>query len=256
MDEIKTLLEVVERIRKECPWDRSQTHESLKKYLIEEAYELLDAIDKKDDKALLEELGDVFLQVLMHSQIAKERGSFTFYHVAKHLKEKLIDRHPHVFGNKPADEVLKRWEEEKIKTRESVLDGVPKHMPALMRSQKLQDRASLVGFDFENLDQVLNKLEEEIEELKMAIKEGEKKHIQHEIGDVLTAVVELCRFLKLDAETVLQKANDRFERRFRYMEEKAKQMGKALKSMSLQEMDILWLEAKKFDEDETPNSGR
>jgi len=125
-----------------------------------------------------------------------------------------------------------------------------------MRSQKLQDRASLVGFDFENLDQVLNKLEEEIEELKMAIKEGEKKHIQHEIGDVLTAVVELCRFLKLDAETALQKANDRFERRFRYMEEKAKQMGKALKSMSLQEMDILWLEAKKFDEDETPNSGR
>jgi tetrapyrrole methylase family protein/MazG family protein len=204
----------------------------------------------------LEELGDVFLQVLMHSQIAKERGSFTFYHVAKHLEEKLIDRHPHVFGNKPAHEVLKRWEEEKIKTRESVLDGVPKHMPALMRSQKLQDRASLVGFDFENLDQVLNKLEEEIEELKMAIKEGEKKHIQHEIGDVLTAVVELCRFLKLDAETVLQKANDRFERRFRYMEEKAKQMGKALKSMSLQEMDILWLEAKKFDEDETPNSGR
>lgn len=256
MDEIKTLLEVVEKIRRECPWDRSQTHESLKKYLIEETYELLDAIDKKDDKALLEELGDVFLQVLMHSQIANERGSFTFYHVVKHLKEKLVERHPHVFGCEPAHEVLKKWEEEKIKTRESVLDGIPKNMPALMRSQKLQDRASLVGFDFENLDQVLNKLEEEINELKMAIKDGEKKHIQHEIGDVLTALVELCRFLKLDAETALQKANDRFERRFRYMEEKAKQMGRELKSMNLEEMDTLWLEAKKFDEDETPDSGR
>lgn len=251
MDEIKALLEVVERIRKECPWDRSQTHESLKKYLIEETYELLDAIDKKDDKALLEELGDVLLQVLMHSQIAKERGAFTFYHVAKHLKEKLVERHPHVFGCEPAQEVLKRWEEKKVKNRESVLDGIPRNMPALMRSQKLQDRASLVGFDFENTDQALEKLQEEIQELKEALKEGNRENIEHEIGDVLTAVVELCRLLKLDAEMVLQKANDRFERRFRYMEEKAKQMGRELKSMSLEEMDTLWLEAKKFDKDES-----
>ncbi|WP_340695166.1 nucleoside triphosphate pyrophosphohydrolase [Hydrogenobacter thermophilus] len=254
MDELKSLLEVVAKIRKDCPWDRRQTHESLKRYLLEEAYELLEAIDKKDDKLLLEELGDMLLQVLMHAQIAKERKAFDIQDVARQLRQKLIDRHPHVFGCEPAEDILKKWEERKAKDRESILDGVPKIMPALMRSQKLQDRASLVGFDFENLQQVFDKIQEEIQELKEAIKEGNKDNIQHEIGDVLTAVVELSRFLKVDAELALQKANDRFERRFRYMEKKAKEMGIELKDMSLKEMDDLWLEAKRFDKDEAFDS--
>jgi tetrapyrrole methylase family protein/MazG family protein len=143
--------------------------------------------------------------------------------------------------------VLKRWEEKKAKDRESVLDGVPRSLPALMRSQKLQDRASLVGFDFERIEQVFEKIAEELEELKEAIQRGDKRDVEHEVGDLLTAVVELARFLKVDAEECLQKANDRFEKRFRYMEKRAKEMGRELKDMTLEEMDRLWLEAKNFD---------
>lgn len=237
----------MEELRAKCPWDKSQTHESLKKYLIEEAYELLDAIDSKDDKKLKEELGDLLLQVVFHSHIAKERGAFDIWDVIRELNKKLIDRHPHVFGCESPEEVLKNWEERKLKERESVLDGVPKNLPALMRSQRLQDRASLVGFDFERPEQALEKLMEEIEELKDAIVLKDKRELEHELGDILTAVVELGRLLGLDAELCLQKANDRFERRFKYIEKKAKELGKNLKDMSLEEMDKLWMEAKEFD---------
>ncbi|SHK52518.1 nucleoside triphosphate pyrophosphohydrolase [Thermocrinis minervae] len=246
MREVEELLEIMERLRKECPWDRSQTHESLKKYALEEVYELLEAIDEKDDGKLKEELGDVLLQVVFHSQIAKERGAFTFEDVVKNLIEKLIQRHPHVFSDANPEEVLKNWEANK--KRESIFDGIPKSLPALARSQKIQDRASSVGFDFSHIDQVFEKLQEEIEELKQAIREGKgQKDIEHEVGDILTAVVELARFLKVDAETALQKANDRFIRRFSYIEQKAKQMGKDLKDMTLEEMDRLWMEAKMYD---------
>ncbi|WP_029552122.1 nucleoside triphosphate pyrophosphohydrolase [Thermocrinis jamiesonii] len=249
MTPFEELLKIMQTLREKCPWDSKQTHESLKKYMIEEAYELLDAIDSKDDHRLKEELGDVLLQVVFHSQIAKERGAFDVWDVIETLNEKLIKRHPHVFGNESAQEVLSKWEENKVKERESVLDGVPKSLPALMRSQKLQDRASLVGFDFESIEQVFEKIEEEFRELKDAIKEGSKKAIKHELGDVLTAVVELARFLKVDAEECLQEANNRFERRFRYLEKRAKELGKDLKSMTLQEMDLLWMESKRFDYD-------
>jgi len=237
----------MEELRAKCPWDKSQTHESLKKYLIEEAYELLDAIDSKDDKKLKEELGDLLLQVVFHSQIAKERGAFDIWDVIRELNKKLIERHPHVFGCESPEEVLKNWEERKLKERESVLDGVPKSLPALMRSQKLQDRASLVGFDFERPEQALEKLLEEIEELKGAMALKDRRELEHELGDILTAVVELGRLLGLDAELCLQKANDRFEKRFRYMEKRAKELGRNLKDMSLEEMDRLWMEAKEFD---------
>ncbi|WP_448587725.1 nucleoside triphosphate pyrophosphohydrolase [Thermocrinis sp.] len=247
MSPFEELLNIMQALRQGCPWDRKQTHESLKKYMIEEAYELLEAIDSGQDDRLREELGDVLLQVVFHSQIAKERCAFDVWDVIKDLNKKLIDRHPHVFGCEPAEEVLKSWEEKKLKERESVLDGVPKHLPALKRSQKLQDRASLVGFDFERIEQVLEKIEEELQELKEAMKEGNKKDIEHEVGDLLTAVVELARFLKVDAEDCLQKANDRFERRFRYMEKRAKELGKDLKEMTLEEMDKLWLEAKSYE---------
>lgn len=247
MQPFEELLKIMEELRAKCPWDKSQTHESLKKYLIEEAYELLDAIDSKDDKKLKEELGDLLLQVVFHSQIAKERGAFDIWDVIRELNKKLIERHPHVFGCESPEEVLKNWEERKLKERESVLDGVPKSLPALMRSQKLQDRASLVGFDFERPEQALEKLLEEIEELKGAMALKDRRELEHELGDILTAVVELGRLLGLDVELCLQKANDRFEKRFRYMEKRAKELGKDLKHMSLEEMDKLWMEAKEFD---------
>ena len=238
------LVKVMEELREKCPWDKKQTHESLKKYLLEETYEVMDAIDSGDPQKLKEELGDLLLQPLFHSQIAKERGEFDIYDVIRFLTDKLIERHPHVFGNADAEEVLKNWDKNKIESRETIFEGIPKHMPALLRSQKLQDRASKVGFDFENIDQVFGKLMEEIEELKDAINKGDSKNMEHEIGDILTAVVELARFLGVNAEIALQKANDRFIRRFSYIEKKAKEKGLNLEDMSLEEMDRLWMEAK------------
>ena len=238
------LVRVMEELRKKCPWDREQTHESLKKYLIEEAYEVIDAIDSKDDERLKEELGDLLLQPVFHAQIAKERGAFDINDVVDALVRKLIERHPHVFGDAKPEDVLKNWERKKMERRRSVLEGIPKHLPALMRSQKLQDRASQVGFDFSRVEEVFEKIEEEIGELKESIEKGDKENLEHEIGDILTAVVELARFLGVDAETALQKANDRFVRRFQYIEKRAEEMGRSLEEMSLEEMDRLWSEAK------------
>ncbi|EDP74593.1 nucleoside triphosphate pyrophosphohydrolase [Hydrogenivirga sp. 128-5-R1-1] len=239
------LLKVMEELREKCPWDREQTHESLKKYLIEEAYEVLDAIDSKDYEKLKEELGDLLLQPVFHAQIAKERGSFDINDVIDTLVEKLIERHPHVFGDADAEEVLKNWDKKKKEKRESVFEGIPKHLPALMRSQKLQDRASQVGFDFTDISQVFEKIEEEIAELKESLEKNDRENIRHEIGDILTAVVELARFVGVDAETALQEANDRFVRRFGYIEKRAKEMGKDLEDMSLEEMDKFWEEGKR-----------
>ena len=238
------LLKVMEELRKKCPWDREQTHESLKKYLIEEAYEVLEAIDSGDDKKLKEELGDLLLQPIFHAQIAKERGAFDINDVIDALVKKLIERHPHVFGDANPEEVLKNWEKKKREKRGSVLEGIPRHLPALMRSQKLQDRASQVGFDFSDISQVFEKIEEEIAELKESLEKNDRENIKHEIGDILTAVVELARFVGVDAETALQEANDRFVRRFGYIEKRAKEMGKKLEDMSLEEMDRLWEEGK------------
>jgi len=242
--DFEDLLKVMERLRRECPWDRKQTHESLKRYLIEEAYEVLEAIDSKDDEKLKEELGDILLQPIFHAQIAKERGAFDIGEVVDTLVRKLIERHPHVFGDANPEEVLENWEKKKGEKRESVLEGVPAHLPALMRSQKLQDRASRVGFDFTDISQVFEKIEEEMGELKESIEKGDRKNIEHEIGDILTAVVELARFLGVDAEEALQKANERFIRRFQYIERRAKEMGKRLEEMDLEEMDRLWREGK------------
>ncbi len=239
------LVRIMERLRKECPWDRRQTHESLKKYLIEEAYEVLDAIDSKDDEKLKEELGDLLLQPVFHAQIAKERGAFDIDDVVDTLVRKLIGRHPHVFGEADPQEVLENWERKKTEKRESVLEGIPKHLPALMRSQKLQDRASRVGFDFTDISQVFEKIEEEMTELRESLEKNERENLKHEIGDILTAVVELARFLGVDAEEALQEANERFIRRFRYVEKRAKEMGKRLEDMSLEEMDRLWEEGKR-----------
>jgi len=242
------LVEVMRKLRKECPWDREQTHNSLKKYLIEEAYEVLEAIDEKDDDKLKEELGDLLLQVVFHSQIASERGAFGIEDVIDTLVRKLIERHPHVFGDAKPEEVLKNWEKKKMEKRSSIFEGVPKYLPALMRSQKLQDRASQVGFDFRSIEEVLEKLREEIEEFKEAYKSKNPDELKHEIGDILTAVVELARFSGVNAEEALQEANERFIKRFSYIERKAKEKGIKLEEMSLEEMDRLWNEAKSKEE--------
>ncbi|GAB6078386.1 nucleoside triphosphate pyrophosphohydrolase [Hydrogenobaculum acidophilum] len=244
---LEDLIKTFEKVRQNCPWDKAQTHESLIKYVIEEAYELVDAIESKDTSAIKEELADLLLQVVFHSQIAKENGEFDINEVFGLLIKKLIERHPHVFGNEEASSVLENWEHKKAEKREYFLDGIPKSMCALMRCQKIQDRMAKVGFDFENINQVKEKLNEELEELNEAIENGIFQEIEHEFGDILIAIVEYGRFLGIDAERALQKANDRMVKRFNFVEKSLKQNGKSLKEATLEEMDMHWKEAKKFD---------
>jgi len=255
-----------------CPWDRKQTHESLKPYLLEETYEVLDAIDHADRAKLPEELGDVLLQVLFHSQIAAEAGSFTVDDVMERLADKLIRRHPHVFAGGTGDptptnaeQVLARWEDIKKAERqaagrpESVLDGVPDTLPALLRAYQIQARASRVGFDWNHdqagFDQVLNKIEEEIRELRAALRlpspEGissdRQRQIAAEFGDVLFSLVNLARFVKVNPEDTLRQSVNRFVGRFRFIEQQAAQSGRAVGDLPFDEMNRLWEEAKRRD---------
>lgn len=243
------LVDIVARLRRECPWDREQTNQSIKKNLIEEAYELLEAIEENNNKAMIEELGDVLLQVVFHSQIKKDEGSFDINNVIKYLIEKLIYRHPHVFGEKQVkyvEEVLNQWDKlkQKEKNRESILDGIPKRMPALMRATKVQKKAVKVGFDWTDTDLILDKVKEEIQELKEA---KTKQELKHEFGDILIALVNLGRHLGIDPEKALHEATDRMVSRFQYIEKKAKELGKSLEEMPLEEMDKYWKEAKQLE---------
>jgi len=247
-ENFQKLVDIVARLRKECPWDREQTSQSIKNNLIEEAYELFEAIEKNDQKAMVEELGDLLLQVVFHSQIKKDEGSFDINDVIQNLIEKLIRRHPHVFGGADYQQLegedhLKKWEaiKQKEKNRESILEGIPERMPALMRAVKVQKRMAKVGFDWENPEQVMEKVEEEIQELKKA---KTKKEIKHEIGDVLIAVTNLARAYGIDPEEALHEATDRSIKRFRYIEKKAKEKNIGLKEMSLNDMEHYWQEAK------------
>ena len=256
--ELAAVMETL-RGKKGCPWDKEQTRESLKPFLLEEAYEVLEAIDDEDPEILKEELGDLLFQVVFHSRIAQERGEFSIEDVLANILDKMTRRHPHVFGTSRSSrkkslaptskEVLARWEELKRKEkrnrkRASVLDGVPKPLPALMRAHQLQTRASRVGFDWKEIQPVWNKVREEMKELEQAIGEGQARRIQEEIGDVFFSLVNMARFLKLDPEESLRKANQRFVDRFSYMEMKAGKSQKTLSSMTLSEMDRFWEEAK------------
>lgn len=242
-----------------CPWDREQTYGSLAQYLIEECYELFDAIQEAeqtgDTSHLREELGDVLLQVIFHSVIAKEQGDFTIDDVALGINEKLILRHPHVFGEDElhtAEDVLNNWDELKRKQREasgtpdkskdSILDEVPVHFPALLEGQKLTKKAAKAKFDWNHTDQIFEKLEEETAELKEAISHG--ANIEEEIGDMLFVLTNLARKLDVDAESALKKTNRKFRKRFAYIEASIKHQGKVLESCSLEELDALWNEAK------------
>ncbi len=233
-----------------CPWDREQTHASLQPHLLEEAYEVLEAIDANDPSALREELGDLLLQVLMHSQIASETGAFDIYQVVQHLVDKLIARHPHVFGEahaETAEQVLKNWDKTKRqqKQRESVLDGVPRAMPALARAQEISKRAARVGFEWESIYGVLDKLREEEQELRHAIESGDTKRIESEIGDLLFTVVNIARHAKVDAEQSLRVMVERFVRRFQWMEAETARQNRPLESLSADEWEALWQQAKR-----------
>ncbi len=244
------LVEIMEKLRKECPWDKKQTRESLRPYLIEETYEVLEAIDEGNPDKLKEELGDLLLQVVFHAEIAKEKGEFDINDVIDFLCNKLIYRHPHVFGDvkvKSAEEVLENWE--KLKKREknhadSVLSGVPKELPALLQAFRLQEKASKVGFDWDNVEGVINKIKEELSELIEAVREKDKEKIEHEMGDLLFAIANLGRFVGVDPENALRKCNARFKERFQYIEKRLSEEGKSPQEVSLEYMDKLWEEAK------------
>ena len=248
MEEFGRLVEVVARLRRECPWDRKQTHESIRPYLIEEAYEVAEAIGSGDDGELKEELGDLLLQVVFHARMAEERGAFSVGDVVKGLVEKLVRRHPHVFGEvevEDAEEVLERWEEIKKKEgRESLLDGVPRSLPALLRARRVQEKASKVGFDWERAEGALGKLGEELGELEDAMRSGDRVRAEEELGDLLFSVVNLSRFLGLDPEWALHKAVDKFVARFKKVEEELAERGKDPREATLEEMDRIWDETK------------
>ncbi len=249
LGKFETFKKIVGRLRGPggCPWDRKQTHDSLKQYLVEECYEVLETIEEGDSQALSQELGDLWLQIMLHAQIAQEKGEFKLEDVLRQINSKLIYRHPHVFGDKKvntAEEVSLDWEELKGKEKpgNSILSGVPGGLPALAYSQSVQRRAASVGFDWDKVDDIIEKLAEEIEELKKAAGQEEKAR---EFGDMLLALVNIARRMDIDAESALRQANMRFTSRFKYIEEACASKGVDLKSLTLAEMDKLWDEAKK-----------
>lgn len=247
------LVGIMDRLRSEggCPWDRKQTRESLKPFLIEEAYEVLETIEENDAGKLKEELGDLLYQILFHARISKENGEFDIEDVLSESIEKMIRRHPHVFGDSKAenaDEVLKQWEAikkaEKGEERKSILEGVPPHLPALLRAHQLQARVARVGFDWEHVDQVFSKVKEEMGEFEDAFKAKDQKNMEEELGDLLFALVNIGRFIEVNPEDALRKSISKFISRFRHIEEEIAKQGRELGNVSLDEMEGLWEEAK------------
>lgn len=254
IDDLREIMRIL-RSPGGCPWDREQNHASIKKSLIEETYEVIEAINKEDDVLLCEELGDVLLQVVFHAQMADERNAFGFDEITDGICKKLIERHPHVFGDIKVDnsaEVLVNWEQIKSqsknrKTQTDKMLSVPRELPALMRSTKLQEKAAKVGFDWENADGAFDKIDEEARELKEAYKSGETEHIKEELGDLLFSVVNVSRFLDVDAEEALTLSADKFLNRFAVVEKLADERGIDMKSSPIEELDKLWDEAKKLN---------
>ncbi len=251
------LVAIMARLRADdgCPWDRRQNFTTIKSYLLEETYETLDAIDRQDWRGLSEELGDLLLQAVFFAQMAAEQGLFSIEDVLEAINGKLIRRHPHVFGTAEArtpEEVKQRWDQIKAEERRSeagpdagLLDSVPRALPALVEAAQISSRVAAVGFDWENADQVLDKLHEELAELAAARQQASQERLEDEIGDLLFVVVNLARFLQVDPEQALRKTNAKFRRRFAYLEEKLRERGGSPAQASLEEMEALWQQAKK-----------
>lgn len=248
MKEFDEFVSIMRRLRTECPWDREQTHDTLKKHFVEEAYEALDAIDRGRFDELRGELGDVALQVVFHAIIAEEERRFTLAEVFDEVNRKLVRRHPHVFGDavvRTSDEQVTSWDRIKMtEGRSSVLDGVPKHLPALMKAEKVQRKAAKVGFEWEKREEVWKKVEEETAELHEAVERGDAAETDEEFGDLLFSLVNYARFIGVDPEESLHRTVAKFTTRFRYIEERLKEQGKDIHASTLAEMDALWEEAK------------
>ena len=253
-DNFGDLIKLMSKLRSKhgCPWDRVQTHKSLLPYLIEESYEVLDTIEAKDDQRLKEELGDLLLQIIFHAQIAKERKKFDIYEVIENLCKKLIERHPHVFLEKKElvpEEVLKNWEHIKLATgrakNKSVLSGLPRHLPALLKAYRLQEKVARFDFDWERTDEIFSKMEEEIKELKKAYKKRKKEDMEEELGDILFSWVNFCRHLEINPEFALKRTIDKFVKRFNYIERRVKEKKISLHKAGLPLLDSLWEEAKR-----------
>ncbi|KPQ00804.1 MAG: MazG family protein [Bacteroidetes bacterium HLUCCA01] len=252
-ENFEDLVRIMEILRKECPWDRRQTHESIKDLMVEEVYEAIDAIDKQDYQDLCKELGDMLLHVVFHAEMGREAGRFTISEVIHGIQAKLIRRHPHVFGETKVDgedTVLKNWETIKLgeqQGRKSVLNGVPATLPALLRAQRMQEKAGGVGFDWKSWQPAWEKLQEELAEFQEHLDSGIPEKMADEYGDVLFSMVNVGRLLKLNAEDSLRLTNQKFHRRFAYIEEVLARQGKTPDQVSLEEMDHLWDEAKKLE---------
>lgn len=246
--EFKELEEIVRLLRKECPWDRIQTNDSIKEATLEEAYEVVEAIDEKDFDELKKELGDLLLHVIFHSVIAEDENKFTLTEVINLEKEKLVRRHPHVFGNvnvKDHDEVKQNWERIKLEEgRNSVVDGIPNELPALQRAHRIQEKVAKLGFEWTEKEEAFKKIEEEILELKKSISKKNAAEIEEEFGDLLFALVNFARLNQINAETALRKTNKKFIRRFQFIEEKLKDEKKELKDLSIDELLSLWKQSK------------
>ncbi|WP_072762969.1 nucleoside triphosphate pyrophosphohydrolase [Arenibacter nanhaiticus] len=242
------LLTIMDELRAQCPWDKKQTMQSLRHLTIEETYELGDAILDNDLEEVKKELGDVLLHIVFYAKIGSEANDFDIADVANDICEKLISRHPHIYGDvtvKDEEEVKQNWERLKLKEgKKSVLEGVPKGLPALVKASRIQDKVAGVGFDWEKPEQVWEKVQEELQELQKEVKDGNTDAMEAEFGDVLFSMVNYARFLKINPEDALERTNKKFIHRFQYLESKAKEKGKALKDMTLAEMDVFWEEAK------------
>jgi XTP/dITP diphosphohydrolase len=245
------LLDIMDELREKCPWDRKQTFETLRHLTIEETYELGDAILDNDLEEIKKELGDLLLHIVFYSKIGSEKKAFDIADVANQISDKLIHRHPHIYGEtdaEDADQVVKNWEDIKLKEgKKSVLEGVPKSLPALVKAYRIQDKVSGVGFDWDQKEAVLEKVKEELDELRTEIDAGDSKKMEAELGDVMFSLVNYARFLKVNPENALERTNKKFIKRFNYIEEKAKNSQRKVSELSIEEMEILWQEAKKTD---------
>ncbi len=249
VNEFSEFVEIVRRLRIDCPWDRIQTHLSLRRCLLEEAYEVLEAIDSGNMDHLKKELGDLLLQVVFHANIAEESESFTLKEIIQSESKKLIDRHPHVFGDTKvsgAEEVKKNWEKLKMKEgRSSAIEGIPEQLPALLKAFRIQEKASKVGFDWNDSEPAFAKITEELNELKQNVETGRSDdEIEDELGDLLFSIVNYARFLKINPEDALRRTIVKFRSRFEKIEKFAEENGKELEAMSLEEMDRIWNESK------------
>ena len=251
LEAIDRLLTIMDELREQCPWDRKQTFESLRHLTIEETYELGDAILERNLEEIKNELGDLLLHIAFYSKLGSEEKAFDIADVATSISDKLVHRHPHVYGDvtvQDEEEVKKNWEALKLKEgKTSVLEGVPKGLPALVKAQRIQDKVAGVGFDWEHSEQVWDKVQEELAELNAEVKNGSDKTIEAEFGDVLFSVINYARFLKINPDTALERTNQKFTKRFQYLEQHVQKIGKTLHEMSLDEMEVIWQEAKKVD---------